>query len=118
MHYSPSAEAHRHAKRDLKKLRAEEKGLKKSLLSYQSKASISSDEVDAQIGSLTSEIEILQKEYEIAASIYREANIHSRRDEIDGSHPALQAPVMKVELNKFEDIYSSIRNIPDSKTNV
>jgi hypothetical protein len=111
MHYSPSAEAYKHAKKELKTIKEEEKGLKKSLLGYKAKGSISSDEVDAQIRSLTSEIEILQKEYEIAVSIYREANIHSRRDEIDGSHPALQAPKMNVDLDKFQDVYSSIKTV-------
>lgn len=112
MHYSPSAEAHKHAKKESKALKDEENALKKSLLSYQSKSNISADEVDAQIRSLKSEIEILQKEYEVAVSIYREANIHSRRDEIDGSHPALQAPLMNVDLDKFQDVYGSIKSIP------
>jgi hypothetical protein len=116
MHYSPSAEAFKHAKKESKILKDEEKLLQKSLLSYKSKSSISTDEVDAQIRSLTSEIEILQKEYEIAVSIYRESNIHSRRDEIDGSHPALQAPMMEIDLDKFQDIYGSIKHIPARTT--
>jgi hypothetical protein len=117
MHYSPSAEAHKNAKKESKILKDEEKVLKGSLLGYKSKSSISVDEVDAQIRSLTSEIEILQKEYEIAVSIYREANIHSRRDEIDGSHPALQAPIMEVDLDKFQDVYSSIKKVPSRTDN-
>ena len=117
MHYSPSAEAHKNAKKESKSLKGEEKALKASLLGYKSKSSISVDEIDAQIRSLTSEIEILQKEYEIAVSIYREANIHSRRDEIDGSHPALQAPTMDVDLDKFQDVYSSIRKVPSRADN-
>ena len=116
MHYSPSAEAHKHAKKELQKLKSVEAKLKKSLLSFKAKASISSDEVDAQIRSLTSEIEILQKEYEVAVSIYREANIHARRDEIDGAHPALQAPVMEINLDKFRDVYSAIQTKTLDKT--
>jgi hypothetical protein len=110
MHYSPSAEAYKHAKKESKILKNQENELKKLLLKYKAKSSISSEEVDAQIRSVTSEIEILQKEYEIAVSIYREANIHSRRDEIDGSHPALKAPVMATDLDKFQDVYDSIKN--------
>jgi hypothetical protein len=110
MHYSPSAEAYKHAKKESKILKNQENELKKLLLKYKAKSSISSDEVDAQIRSVTSEIEILQKENEIAVSIYREANIHSRRDEIDGSHPALQAPIMATDLDKFQDVYNSIKN--------
>jgi hypothetical protein len=111
MHYSPSAEALKHAKKESQALKNEEKELKKSLLSYKAKSSITSDEVDAQIRTLTSEIEILQKEYEVAVSIYREANIHARRDEIDGSHPALQAPAMDVDIDKFQDVYSAINAV-------
>lgn len=111
MHYSPSAEALKHAKKESQALKNEERELKKSLLSYKAKSSITSDEVDAQIRTLTSEIEILQKEYEVAVSIYREANIHARRDEIDGSHPALQAPTMDVDINKFQDVYSAINAV-------
>ena len=117
MHYSPSAEAHKHAKKESEKLKSEEKALQKSLLSFKAKAGISSDEVDAQIRSLTSEIEILQKEYEVAVSIYREANILSRRDEIDGSHPALQAPKMNVNLDKFQDVYNSIKSVKPRSLN-
>jgi hypothetical protein len=108
MHYSPSAEAYKHARLALKKIKKEEAELAKSLISYKAKPSISVEEVDAQIRSLTSEIEILQKEYEISVSIYRESNIHARRDEIDGAHPALQAPQMIVNLDKFADVYSAI----------
>ena len=117
MHYSPSAEAYKHARKESQKLKTEEKELKKSLLSYKAKSSISSDEVDAQIRSLTSEIEILQKEYEVAVSIYREANIHARRDEIDGSHAALQAPKMNVDLDKFQDVYSALTSVQPRSVN-
>ena len=117
MHYSPSAEAYKHARKESQKLKTEEKELKKSLLSYKAKSSISSDEVDAQIRSLTSEIEILQKEYEVAVSIYREANIHARRDEIDGSHAALQAPKMNVDLDKFQDVYSALTSVQPRNIN-
>lgn len=116
MHYSPSAEAHKHAKKELRSLKDEEKALKKKLLTFKSKRSISSDEIDAQIRTLTSEIEILDREYQVAVSIYREANIHSRRDEIDGSHPSLQAPKMNVDLDKFGDVYSSIPQPPAKST--
>lgn len=107
MHFSPSAEAHNRAKSELKAISKEDKEIRKSLASYKAKTSISNDEVDATIKTLTSEIEILKREYEVAVAIYREANIHSRRDEIDGSHLALQAPPIEIEfLDKFEDFYS------------
>lgn len=108
MHYSPSAEAHKYAKRELNKLKIEESVLTKTLTGLRSKSSITTDEIDAKIRSLASEVEILQKEYEVSVSVYREANIHARRDEIDGSHQALQAPKMAVDLDKFADVYSSV----------
>lgn len=111
MHYSPSAEALKHARKESQKLKAEEKELTKKLIEYKAKSNISTDEVDAHIRTLTSEIEILQKEYEIAVSIYREANIHARRDEIDGSHPALQSPKMEVDIDKFDDVYNAIKSV-------
>jgi hypothetical protein len=110
MHYSPSAEAYKHARKESQKLKSEEKKLKKLLLSFNSKNNVTADEVDAQVRSLTSEVEILQREYEVAVAIYREANIHSRRDEIDGSHPALQAPKMDVDIDKFQDVYHAINS--------
>ena len=58
---------------------------------------------------MKSEIEILNKEHDIAASIYREANVHARRDEIDGAHPALQANELVIDIDRFQDIYSSVR---------
>ena len=114
MHYSPAASAYKSARVHSKKLKEENGKIANSLMSQKSKSSISSDEVDAQIRSLSSEVEILRKEYEISVSIYREANIHSRRDEINGSHPALQAPLMEIDLNKFLDVYTAIGS-PQSK---
>ena len=116
MHYSPSAEAFKDAKKESQKLKLEEKELRKQLLTFRSKSSISKDEVDANVRALTSEIEILQKEYEVAVAIYRESNIHARRDEIDGSHPALQAPIMEIDINKFQDIYTVIKSVPASNS--
>lgn len=111
MHFSPSAEAYKQAKRESQKLKIEKNELMKSLLSYKAKGSISSDEVDALIRSLASEIDILEKEYEVAVSIYRDSNIPARRDEIDGSHPAFQAQKMNVDIDRFQDVYSGLISV-------
>lgn len=109
LHHSPAAEALKEARKEVKRLKAEEVAIQGPLSKYKSKNGLTVDEVDARLRSLKSEIEILRKEHEIAASIYREANVHARRDEMDGAHPALQADDLVINLERFEDIYGSIR---------
>jgi hypothetical protein len=108
LHHSPAAEALADAKKELKLLKNEEKEIQVPLSKYKSKSGLSIEEVDAKIRSLKSEIEILSKEFEIAVSIYREANIHARRDEMDGSHPALQSTEIDIDLDRFQDVYVSV----------
>lgn len=110
LHHSPAAEALADAKKELKLLKAEEKEIQMPLSKYKSRSGLTVEEVDAKIRSLKSEIEILSKEFEIAVSIYREANIHARRDEMDGAHPALQAPEITIDIERFQDVYSSVKN--------
>jgi hypothetical protein len=110
LHHSPAAEALADAKKELKILKAEEKEIQIPLSKYKSRSGLTAEEVDAKIRSLKSEIEILSKEFEIAVSIYREANIHARRDEMDGAHPALQAPEITIDIERFQDVYSSVKN--------
>ena len=88
----------------------EEKAIQSPLSRYKSKNGLTVDEVDAKLRSLKSEIEILKKEFEVAVSIYRESNIHARRDEMDGAHPALQVSELEINLERFQDVYSSIKN--------
>ena len=111
LHHSPAAEALADAKKELKLLKAEEKEIQMPLSKYKSRSGLTVEEVDAKIRSLKSEIEILSKEFEIAVSIYREANIHARRDEMDGAHPALQAPEITIDIERFQDVYSSVKNV-------
>jgi uncharacterized small protein (DUF1192 family) len=109
LHHSPAAEALKEARKEVKRLKAEEAAIQGPLSKYKSKNSLTVDEIDARLRSLKSEIEILNKEHDIAASIYREANVHARRDEIDGAHPALQANELVIDIDRFQDIYSSVR---------
>lgn len=111
LHHSPAAEALKEARKEVKRLKSEELSIRGPLLKYKSKAGLTSDEIDARVRSLKSEIDILSKEHEIAASIYREANVHARRDEIDGAHPALQANNLDINIDRFQDIYSSIKSV-------
>ena len=93
----------------MKRLKTEEIAIQAPLSKYKSKNGLTVDEIDARLRSLKSEMEILRKEHDVAAAIYREANVHARRDEMDGSHVALQASELEVNLDRFEDIFASIR---------
>jgi hypothetical protein len=110
LHHSPAAESLKEARKEVKTLRLEEKAIQSPLSRYKSKNGLTVDEIDAKLRSLKSEIEILKKEFEVAVSIYRESNIHARRDEMDGAHPALQVSELEINLERFQDVYSSIKN--------
>jgi len=110
LHHSPAAESLKEARKEVKTLRAEEKAIQLPLSRYKSKNGLTVDEIDAKVRSLKSEIEILKKEFEVAVSIYRESNIHARRDEMDGAHPALQVSELEINLERFQDVYSSLKN--------
>jgi hypothetical protein len=107
-HHSPAADALSDAKKELKKLKLEEAEISGPLKKFRSKMGLTEDEVKAKINALSSQVEILGKELEIAVATYREANIHSRRDEINGGHPSLQAPAFVIDLDKFKDIFASL----------
>ena len=81
---------------------------------YKSKNRLNVDEVDANLRELASEVEILEKEHDITVSVYREANIHARRDEIDGGHIALQALELAIDIQKFQDVYEALKKGSDS----
>jgi hypothetical protein len=109
LHHSPAAKSLKEARKEVKRLKTEEIAIQAPLSKYKSKNGLTVDEIDARLRSLKSEMEILRKEHDVAAAIYREANVHARRDEMDGSHVALQASELEVNLDRFEDIFASIR---------
>ena len=114
LHHSPSAEALKEAKKELTTLKDEEKAIQTPLMRYKSKNRLNVDEVDANLRELASEVEILEKEHDITVSVYREANIHARRDEIDGGHIALQALELAIDIQKFQDVYEALKKGSDS----
>ncbi|CAB4668411.1 MAG: hypothetical protein F2653_01060 [Actinobacteria bacterium] len=111
LHHSPAADSLRDAKKELKKLKLEETAIADPLKKYKSKMGLTEDEVKAKINALSSQVEVLGKELEIAVATYREANIHSRRDEINGGHTSLQAPDFIIDLDKFKDIFASLEPV-------
>ncbi|CAN2207506.1 hypothetical protein MCEMRE193_00913 [Candidatus Nanopelagicaceae bacterium] len=110
LHHSPSAEALKEAKKELAKLKEDEKNIQNPLMKYKSRSRLTVDEVDANLRELASEVEILEKEHDITVSVYREANIHARRDEIDGGHIALQALEITIDIEKFQDVYDALQS--------
>jgi hypothetical protein len=65
---------------------------------------LSRELVNAEIESIRAQVELLGAEYVAICSSYKTANIHARRDELDASHPAMQEPEFKFEVNQFDDI--------------
>jgi hypothetical protein len=116
LHHSPSAEALKEAKKELMTLKDEEKAIQNPLMKYKSKNRLTIDETDANLRELASEVEILMKEHDITVSVYREANIHARRDEIDGGHIALQALELEIDIQKFQDVYEALKNAAVTNT--
>ena len=80
------------------------KDTQKKLAKLGSDLFLSRELVNAEIESIRAQVELLGAEYVSTCSSYKTANIHSRRDELDASHPALQEPAFKFEVNQFNDI--------------
>lgn len=104
LHYSPiSHELHR-AKRQLVLEKRKVKLDQKKLAKLGSDLFLSREIVTAELEKIKAKIELLGAEYVAVCSSYKTANIHSRRDELDASHPAMQEPSFVFEVDQFEDI--------------
>jgi hypothetical protein len=95
MHYSEIESAVMRAKRKvwiLRQLQSRRDGKKlKSGASVEEADIDTSKLIDQELEVLESKKILLRAQYEEAAAVYRDANIQSRRDEMSGAHPALQA---------------------------
>jgi hypothetical protein len=48
---------------------------------------------------LQRKLDLLVAQYREVCAVYRDANIHNRRDELDGAHPALrEEPLQEIGL--------------------
>lgn len=104
LHYSPiSHELHR-AKRSLIIEKRKVKGIQKKLAKLGSDLFLSRELVIAEIEAIRAKVEVFGAEYVSICASYKTANIHARRDELDASHPAMQEPEFKFEVNQFDDI--------------
>ena len=95
MHYSEIESAVGRAKRKvwfLRKLQNRRESAKvKSGASVEESDIDTSKMLDRELEVLESKKILLRAQYEEAVAIYRDANIQSRRDEMSGAHPSLQA---------------------------
>jgi hypothetical protein len=95
MHYSEIESAVGRAKRKvwfLRKLQNRREAAKlKSGASVEESDIDTSKMLDRELEVLESKKILLRAQYEEAVAIYRDANIQSRRDEMSGAHPSLQA---------------------------
>lgn len=104
LHYSPISHELHSSKRSLILEKRKVKSTQKQLAKLGSDLFLSKELVNAEIESIRAQVELLGAEYVAICSSYKTANIHSRRDELDASHPAMQEPDFRFEVNQFDDI--------------
>lgn len=104
LHYSQQEHELRKAKRELVKLEKSGKELTDEFSQLATQSFLSEDLIDIAKEELRAKIDLIGSNYEAAAAIYCDANIHARRDEIDASHPALIPPVWDYKPDLFTDL--------------
>jgi hypothetical protein len=104
LHYSPISHELHSSRRSLILEKWKVKRFQKKLAKLGSDLFLSRELVNSEIESIRAQVELLGAEYVSVCSSYKTANIHARRDELDASHPAMQEPEFKFEVNQFDDI--------------
>ena len=106
MHYSEIESSVARAKRKVWFLRNLQN--RRNKVKAQSGASVAKSDIDTS-RMLDQELEVLESkkillraQYEEAAAVYRDANIHARRDEMSGAHAALQASELDFRTSGLE----------------
>ena len=106
MHYSEIESAVTRAKRKvwfLRQLQSRREGKKlKSGASVEESDIDTSKMLDRELEVLESKKILLRAQYEEAVAVYRDANIQSRRDEMSGAHPSLQASELDFRTSGLE----------------
>ena len=69
-----------------------------------SRSFITEDVVEIEREKLISSIKLIETEYLAACSIYVDANIHARRDELNGAHVSLVPPKFSISVDEFDDL--------------
>lgn len=106
MHYSEIESSVARAKRKVWFLRNLQS--RRNKVKLQSGASVAKSDIDTS-RMLDQELEVLESkkillraQYEEVAAVYRDANIHARRDEMSGAHAALQASELDFRTTGLE----------------
>jgi hypothetical protein len=106
MHYSEIESAVARAKRKvwfLRRIQSRRTSEKlKSGASVEESDIDTSKMLDRELEVLESKKILLRAQYEEAVAIYRDANIQSRRDEMSGAHPSLQASELDFRTSGLE----------------
>jgi hypothetical protein len=106
MHYSEIESAVARAKRKVWFLRQIQS--RRSSAKHKSGASVEEADIDTskmldrELEVLESKKILLRAQYEEAVAVYRDANIQSRRDEMSGAHPSLQASELDFRTSGLE----------------
>lgn len=106
MHYSEIESAVHKAKRKVWMLRRMQ--TRRDAAKFASGASLEEHDIDTsklldlELEVLESKKILLRAQYEEAVAVYRDSNIHSRRDEMNGAHASLQPLELDFRSSEFE----------------
>lgn len=104
LHFSQQEHELRKAKRDLKIQEKKRDKLTSAFAKLAAQNFLSRDLIDVAKREMESKIALIASNYDAAAAIYCDANIHARRDEIDASHPALIPPPFLHSPDGLQDL--------------
>lgn len=104
LHYSKPESELSSAKRELDKLKTKDSEYTKKLQELSSVSYLNEDLINVERERLINSIGLIETEYQKACAIYVDANIHSRRDELNGAHPSLISPKFEIDVDTFKDL--------------
>lgn len=104
LHYSKSEHDLNEAKKQYKAIKKAQDMRTKEYQKLSSRSFITEDVVEIEREKLISSIKLIETEYLAACSIYVDANIHARRDELNGAHVSLVPPKFSITVDEFDDL--------------
>jgi hypothetical protein len=104
LHYSKSEHDLGEAKKQYQAIKKAQDTRIKEYQTLSSRSFITEDVVEIEREKLISSIKLIETEYLAACSIYVDANIHARRDELNGAHVSLVPPKFSIVVDEFNDL--------------
>lgn len=104
LHYSKSEHDLNQAKKQFNEMKKAQDSRIKEYQQLSSRSFITEDVVEIEREKLISSIKLIETEYLAACSIYVDANIHARRDELNGAHVSLVPPKFAINVDEFDDL--------------